>query len=74
MVDRNYTTDTEAVTVTATTGGASADTIYTCPPNHDATVDFLHISNGTTSTQNVATEIRIVFLLNENFFLNSSLE
>ena len=53
MVDRNYTTDTEAITVTATTGGASADTIYTCPPNYDATIDFLHVSNGTTSVQNV---------------------
>ena len=53
MVDRNYTTDTEAITVTATLGGASANVIYTCPPNHDATIDFLHISNGTTSVQNV---------------------
>ena len=53
-IDRNsYTTDTEAITVTAIAGGASADVIYTCPPNHDATVDFLHISNGTTAVQNV---------------------
>ena len=50
---RAYTTDTEALTITATAGGASADTIYTCPPNHDATIDFLHVSNGSTSTQNV---------------------
>ena len=50
---RAYTTDTEALTITATVGGASANTIYTCPPNHDATIDFLHISNGSTSTQNV---------------------
>ena len=53
MVDRNYTTDTEAITVTATVGGASADIVYTCPPNYDATIDFLHVSNGTTSVQNV---------------------
>ena len=53
MVDRNYTTDTEAITVTATSGGASANVIYTCPPNYDATIDFLHISNGTTAVQNV---------------------
>lgn len=51
-----YTTDTEAVTITATSGGASADTIYTCPPNHDATVDFLHVSNGNTATQNVTVQ------------------
>jgi len=53
-IDRNtYTTDTEAITVTATTGGAAANVIYTVPPNYDATIDFLHISNGTTSVQNV---------------------
>ena len=53
-IDRNnYTTDTEALTITATAGGASANTVYTCPPNHDATIDFLHVSNGTTSVQNV---------------------
>lgn len=56
-IDRNvYTTDTEAITVTATTGGASADVIYTAPPNHDATIDFLHVSNGDTSTQNVTVQ------------------
>jgi len=53
MVDRNYTTDTEAVTITATSGGASANLVYTCPPNHDATIEFLHVSNGSVSTQNV---------------------
>lgn len=50
---RTYTTDTEALTVTATTGGASANLIYTCPPFHDATVDFLHVSNGATAVQNI---------------------
>ena len=53
MVERNYTTDTEAVIVTATSGGANANLIYTCPPNHDATVDFLHVSNGGSATGNV---------------------
>lgn len=53
-LDRNtFTTDTEAVTITATSGGASADLLYTCLPNHDASIDFLHISNGSTSTANV---------------------
>jgi len=53
MVDVTYTTDTNSVIVTATTGGASADVVYTCPPFHDATIDFLHISNGSSSTQNI---------------------
>ena len=50
---RTYTTDTEALTVTATAGGASANVIYTCPPFHDATIDFLHVSNGSTAVQNI---------------------
>lgn len=50
---RNFTTDTAAVVVSATSGGASADLVYTCPPNHDATIDFLHISNGSTSVEHV---------------------
>ena len=50
---RTYTTDTEALAITATAGGASADLIYTCPPNHDATIDFLHVSNGSNAQHNV---------------------
>tara|TARA_R110001606_G_scaffold10990_2_gene47764 strand:+ start:119 stop:490 length:372 start_codon:yes stop_codon:yes gene_type:complete len=50
---RNFTTDTAAVVVSATSGGASANLVYVCPPNHDATIDFLHISNGSSSTKNV---------------------
>ena len=53
MVDsRNYTTDTQAITITATSGGASGDLLYVCPPNHDAEIDFLHVSNGSNSTVN----------------------
>lgn len=51
--ERNFTTDTAAITVTATAGGASANVIYTCPPRHDATIDFLHVSNGATAVQNI---------------------
>jgi hypothetical protein len=51
--ERNFTTDTAALTVTATAGGASANVIYTCPPRHDATIDFLHVSNGATAVQNI---------------------
>ena len=53
MVDTSYTTDTEAVIVTATTGGANANLIYTCPAFHDATIDFLHVSNGGSSVEHV---------------------
>ena len=53
-IDRNnYTTATAALTVTATAGGASADTLYTVPPFHDATIDFLHVTNGDNSTHNI---------------------
>jgi len=56
-IDRNnYTTATAALTVTATAGGASADTLYTVPPFHDATIDFLHISNGATAVQNITVQ------------------
>ena len=51
--NRSFTTDTAAITVTATAGGASANVIYTCPPYHDATIDFLHVSNGATAVQNI---------------------
>ena len=49
-----FDTATESVTVTATAGGASSNVIYTAPNFHDATVEFLHISNGAASTDNVS--------------------
>jgi hypothetical protein len=55
-VTRNYTTDTNAITVTATSGGASADLVYACPFNYDATIEFLHVSNGSNSTKNVTVQ------------------
>ena len=48
-----YKYHTQGYTLSATTGGASADVIYTCPPNYNGTVRFLHISNSDNSTQNV---------------------
>jgi hypothetical protein len=53
MVSTTYTTDTNSVIITATTGGASANVVYTCPPFHDATIEFLHITNGSSSTENI---------------------
>ena len=49
-----FDTATESVTVTATSGGASANVLYTVPNFHDATVEFLHVSNGAASTDNVS--------------------
>jgi hypothetical protein len=49
-----FDTATESVTVTATAGGASSNVIYTVPNFHDATVEFLHISNGAAATDNVS--------------------
>jgi hypothetical protein len=49
-----FDTATESVAVTATAGGASSNVVYTVPNFHDATVEFLHISNGGSSTDNVS--------------------
>ena len=51
-----FDTATESVAVTATAGGASANVLYTVPNFHDATVEFLHISNGAASTDNVTVQ------------------
>lgn len=49
-----FDTATESISVTATSGGASSNVIYTVPNNHDATVEFLHVSNGASSTDNIS--------------------
>ena len=50
----SFDTATESVAVTATSGGASADVLYTTPAFHDATVEFLHVSNGASSTDSIS--------------------
>jgi len=50
----SFDTATESLAVTATSGGASANILYTVPNFHDATVEFLHISNGAASTDNIS--------------------
>ena len=50
----SFDTATKSVAVTATAGGASANILYTVPNFHDATVEFLHISNGAASTDNIS--------------------
>ena len=42
---------TKAKNLSATSGGASGDVVYTCPNKHVALVTFLHISNGATSSK-----------------------
>ena len=49
-----FDTATESIAVTATAGGASANVLYTVPNFHDATVEFLHVSNGGASTDNIS--------------------
>ena len=54
VADRNYNTVTKGLTVSATSGGASGNVVYTCPPNFDAEIDFLHITNGATANHNIS--------------------
>jgi hypothetical protein len=54
MVAVQYKTVTESIAVTATSGGASANVLYTVPNFHDATIEFLHVSNGGASTDTVS--------------------
>jgi len=54
MVALSYDTATESIEVTATSGGASSNVLYTCPNNHDAVITFLHVSNGAASTDNIS--------------------
>ena len=51
---RDYNTVTKGLTITATSGGANSNVIYTCPNNFDAEIDFLHIANGDAATHNVS--------------------
>ena len=57
VASRDYNTVTKGLTVTATSGGASSDVVYTCPPNVDAEIDFLHISNGDTANHNISLQL-----------------
>ena len=42
---------TKAKNLSATSGGASGDIIYTCPNNFTSLVKFLLVSNGATSSK-----------------------
>tara|TARA_R100001377_G_C3158687_1_gene98922 strand:+ start:415 stop:777 length:363 start_codon:yes stop_codon:yes gene_type:complete len=53
MVATAYSTATEAITISATATGADATVVYTCPANHDTTVDLLHISNNNNASKKI---------------------
>jgi hypothetical protein len=53
---------TESKNITATSGSASGDVLYTVPNNHSALVDFLLISSGNANN----THIYIQFYHNED--------
>lgn len=45
-----YKYHTQGYTLSSSTAGAGADVLYTCPPNYNGTVRYLHIANGGNST------------------------
>ena len=45
---------TESKNITATSGGASGDVLYTVPPNHSAIITFLFISAGNTNNKHIS--------------------
>ena len=49
-----YKYHTQGYTLTSTVGGASGDLLYTCPPNYNSTIRFLHVSNSAASTSSVS--------------------
>jgi hypothetical protein len=48
---------TKAKNLSATSGGASGDLVYTCPNNHVSLITFLHISNGATSSKKYSIQL-----------------
>jgi len=45
---------TQGTRITATAAGASAQVIYTCPPNFSSVVRFLNIASGTTANKHIS--------------------
>lgn len=52
----DYKTDTAGATISATSTGASATVVYTCPSKHDSTLDLLLISNNNSSNKKISVE------------------
>jgi len=53
MVEITYSTATNSITIASTSTGANATVVFTCPTNHDATIELLHISNNNNASKKV---------------------
>jgi hypothetical protein len=53
MVATNYNTATSVTTIAATAAGDSATVAYTCPTNHDATIDLILLSNNNAGAKKI---------------------
>ena len=62
---------TEGVRVTATAAGASAQVVYSCPPNFSANVRFLNIASGTTANKHISVQFYHVEDLSYHYLLNA---
>jgi len=71
---------TKAKDLSATSGGASGDVVYTCPNNHVSLITFLHVSNGSTNNKKYslqwyeASTTTYHFLVDEHSLSANSLE
>ena len=54
MVALLYNTKTESISVSSTSAGDNADVLYTCPLNHDCSIDMLFITNSSGSSGKVS--------------------
>ena len=71
MADTAFFTATQGITIASTTTGADATVVYTCPANHDATVDLLHISNNNNASKKVYVQLYHVADTTYHFILNN---
>tara|TARA_R100001377_G_scaffold18439_1_gene9506 strand:- start:129 stop:485 length:357 start_codon:yes stop_codon:yes gene_type:complete len=53
MASLEYSTATKSIVIAATATGADATVVYTCPANHSATIELLHIANNNDSSKKV---------------------
>lgn len=47
---------TTGLSVTATSGGASGNVLYTCPARFNGEITFFHISSGTSANKKITVE------------------
>ena len=56
MVATNYNTATSVATIAATAADGSATVVYTCPNNHDVTVDLILLSNNNAAAKKITAQ------------------